>query len=323
LPQAWRTALPEELYPTSYVVERTLAYLDDHARSANDKPFFVQCSFPDPHHPFTPPGRYWDMYKPSDMELPAAFHIGNRPLPPHAAALRAARDNGTRIADSQPAFAVNERETREAIALTYGMIAMIDDGIAKILKRLGELGLDQNTVVVFTSDHGDLMGDHQLMLKGNYAYNGLIRVPFIWAEPDGARAGTRTSALAGTLDIAATMLDRARIAPYNGMQGMSALPAMDGGAGHDGILNEYGSQRPLHGTTGEMAMRTLIDQRHRITYYRGVPWGELYDLASDPLEMNNLWDDPAAATVKRDMTERLIHKMMELADRSPLPNRSA
>jgi arylsulfatase A-like enzyme len=323
LPQAWRTALPEELYPTSYVVERTLAYLDDHARSANDKPFFVQCSFPDPHHPFTPPGRYWDMYKPSDMELPAAFHIGNRPLPPHAAALRAARDNGTRIADSQPAFAVNERETREAIALTYGMIAMIDDGIAKILKRLGELGLDQNTVVVFTSDHGDLMGDHQLMLKGNYAYNGLIRVPFIWAEPDGARAGTRTSALAGTLDIAATMLDRARIAPYNGMQGMSALPAMDGGAGHDGILIEYGSQRPLHGTTGEMAMRTLIDQRHRITYYRGVPWGELYDLASDPLEMNNLWDDPAAATVKRDMTERLIHKMMELADRSPLPNRSA
>ena len=57
------------------------------------------------------------------------------------------------------------------------------------------------------------MGDHQLMLKGNYAYQGLIRVPFIWAEPDGARAGTRTDALAGTLDIAATMLDRARSRP--------------------------------------------------------------------------------------------------------------
>ncbi len=170
MPQAWRTALPEELYPTSYVVERTLAYLDGHARNGSDKPFFVQCSFPDPHHPFTPPGRYWDMFKPSDMELPAAFHVGNRPLPPHAAALHAARDNGTRVADSQPAFAVTERETREAIALTYGMIAMIDDGVAKILKRLDELGLAKNTVVVFTSDHGDLMGDHQLMLKGNYAY---------------------------------------------------------------------------------------------------------------------------------------------------------
>ncbi len=245
LPQAWRTALPEELYPTSYVVERTLAWLDGFAQRKDDAPFFLQCSFPDPHHPFTPPGRYWDMYKPADMTLPASFRIGNRPQPPHVAALQAARDAGTRIGNTQAAFAVNERETLEAIALTYGMITMIDDGIAKVLKRLDELGLAKDTVVIFTSDHGDLMGDHQLMLKGAFAYEGLTRVPFIWAEPDGARAGTRTGALAGTLDIAATMLDRARIAPYNGIQGKSVLPMMDGDAGHDGILIEYGSQRPL------------------------------------------------------------------------------
>jgi arylsulfatase A-like enzyme len=323
LPQAWRTALPEELYPTSYVVERTLAWLDDFARRDDNAPFFLQCSFPDPHHPFTPPGRYWDMYKPGEVALPAAFAVGNRPLPPHAAALHAARDNGTRIADSQPAFAVTERETREAIALTYGMIAMIDDGIAKVLKRLADLGLAKDTIVVFTSDHGDLMGDHQLMLKGNYAYQGLIRVPFIWAEPDGSGGGKHTGALAGTLDIAATILDRVKVAPYNGIQGKSALPAMNGGDGHDGILIEYGSQRPLFGTSGEMSMRTLVDQRWRITYYRGVPWGELYDLANDPLEMDNLWDDPAAANAKRELTERLVHKMMELAERSPLPTRSA
>jgi arylsulfatase A-like enzyme len=325
LPQAWRTRLPEELYPTSYVVDRTIAYLEDHARRGDGKPFFVQCSFPDPHHPFTPPGRYWDMYKADDMELPPTFHIGNRPQPPHVAALHAARDNGTRNADAQAAFAVTERETREAIALTYGMIAMIDDGVARILKRLEETGLAANTIVVFTSDHGDLMGDHQLMLKGNFAYEGLIRVPFIWAEPDGARAGTRTGALAGTLDIAATVLDRARIAPYNGIQGKSALPAIGGAtdAGHDSILIEYGSQRPLFGTKGEMAMRTLVDQRWRITYYRGVPWGELFDRNNDPNEMDNLWDDPAAAGAKRELTERLVHKMMELAERSPLPTRSA
>src|SRR5262245_11974068 len=323
LPQAWRTALPEELYPTSYVVERTLAWLDSFAKRKTGAPFFLQCSFPDPHHPFTPPGRYWDMYRPADMTLPDSFRIGNRPQPPHVAALIAARDNGTRVANTQAAFAVNERETLEAIALTHGMITMIDDGIAKVLKRLDELGLAKDTVVIFTSDHGDLMGDHQLMLKGAFAYEGLTRVPFIWAEPDGARGATRTDALAGTLDIAATMLDRARIGPYNGIQGMSVLPMMDGAAGHDGILIEYGSQRPLHGTTGEMAMRTLVDRRYRITYYRGVPWGEFYDLENDPLELDNLWDDPAAASAKQAMTERLLHKMMELAERSPLPTRTA
>jgi arylsulfatase A-like enzyme len=203
---------------------------------------------------------------------------------------------------------------------------MIDDGIARVLKRLDELGLAKDTVVIFTSDHGDLMGDHQLMLKGAFAYEGLTRVPFIWAEPDGAHAGTRSDALFGTLDIAATTLDRARIAPYNGIQGKSVLPAMNGGgagAGHDGILIEYGSQRALHGTTGEMTMRTLVDRRYRITYYRDVPWGEFYDLENDPLETENLWDDPAAASTKRDMTERLIHKMMDMAERSPRPTRSA
>src|SRR6185295_20172395 len=112
------------------------------------------------------------------------------------------------------AFAVTEQEAREAIALTYGMIAMIDDGMARILDRLDELGLAQNTVVVFTSDHGDLMGDHQLMLKGAYAYQGLIRVPFIWVEPTGARKASRNDELFGTLDIAATVLDRARLVPY-------------------------------------------------------------------------------------------------------------
>jgi arylsulfatase A-like enzyme len=327
LPQAWRTSLPEELYPTSYVVERTLAYLDDYARTPQAEPFFVQCSFPDPHHPFTPPGRYWDLYKPEDMELPPSFKLGNRKLPPHAAALLAARDDGTRKADTPGAFAVTEQEAREAIALTYGMIAMIDDGVAKILKRLDDLGLAENTVVVFTSDHGDLMGDHQLMLKGAYAYQGLIRVPFIWLEPDGARApaGTRTDALTGTLDIAKTFLDRARLAPFNGMQGKSLLPAIAGeqDAGHDDVLIEYGSQRPVPALPPELSMRTLVDARWRLTLYRGVPWGELYDLEADPHELHNLWDEPASAPTKLVLTERLVQSMMEHAERSPRPTHTA
>jgi arylsulfatase A-like enzyme len=325
LPQAWRTSLPEELYPTAYVVERTTAYLDDFAKRRDGAPFMLQCSFPDPHHPFTPPGHYWDLYKPQDMELPASFRIGNRQMPPHVAHLIAARHNGTRKANTPNAFAVDEQETREALALTFGMIAMIDDGMAKILRRLAELGLAENTVIVFTSDHGDLMGDHQLMLKGAFAYYGLIRVPFIWVEPTGERAGTRSPSLFGTLDIASTFLDRARLAPYNGIQGKSLLPAVAGDerAGHDGVLIEYGSQRPVDGLPDQMTMRTLVDDRWRITLYRGVPWGELYDLAADPHELHNLWDEPAHAADKLALTERLAQKMMALAERSPRPTHTA
>ena len=271
LPQAWRTRLPEDLYPTAYVVERTLAYLDTHAQRGNGAPFFIQCSFPDPHHPFTPPGRYWDMYKPADVALPDTFRIGNWPQPPHVAALHAARDAGTRIADTQAAFAVTEREAREAIALTYGMISMIDDGIAKVLKRLDELGLANNTVIVFTSDHGDLMGDHQLMLKGTFAYQGLIRVPFIWVEPGGsvprARMHSRyarccrdhaRSRQAGTLQRAAgpehAASDRERHRRPRRHPDRIWLAA------------------PAHRRARQMSMRTLVNGRWRITYYRGVPW---------------------------------------------------
>src|SRR4029077_17254860 len=105
----------------------------------------------------------------------------------------------------------------------------------------------------------------QLMLKGAYAYHGLIRVPFIWAEPavgsivgaQPANAGKRSDALFGTLDIAATFLDRARLAPYNGLQGGSLLPALSGSAGHDGVLIEYSNQRRVAGLPYQMSMRTL------------------------------------------------------------------
>jgi arylsulfatase A-like enzyme len=207
------------------------------------------------------------------------------------------------------------------------MIAMIDDGMTKILKRLTEVGLADNTVIVFTSDHGDLMGDHQLMLKGAYAYQGLIRVPFIWVEPDmsAAPAGSRTPALSSTLDIAASFLDRARLAPYNGLQGKSLLSAVAGqdATGHDGILIEYGSQRPVAALPPEFTMRTLVDRRWRITLYRGVPWGELYDLEADPHELHNLWDEPESASAKLELTKRLAQKKMELAERSPRPTHTA
>ncbi len=318
-PQAYRTAIPEEFYPTSYVKAKTIDYLNHHAGAADDRPFFLMASFPDPHHPFTPPGRYWDLYNPADMELPASFDYGNREPPPHVRWAREARQSGKATVTSQNAFAALEQEIREARALTCGMIAMIDDAIGDILAKLKATGLDENTIVVFTSDHGDFLGDHGLMLKGPAHFEAITRVPFIWSEP-GATAHT-TQALASTVDIARTIMDRARIEPYNGIQGRSLLRTI---AGEDdpgrveSVIVEDDQQRTYFGYDSPPRIRSIITESHRLTVSRGNTWGELYDLRNDPDEMENLFDHPAHASIRAEMFERLAYQQMELVDTSPM-----
>jgi arylsulfatase A-like enzyme len=321
-PQAIRTAIPEELYPTSYIAQKACAWLDGYALTQRRDPFFLMVSFPDPHHPFTPPGRYWSMYRPDDMQLPPSFFHGNRPLARSAAWALARRESGKADTAGQAAFAVNEREAREAIALSCGMIAMIDDAIGRVLASLAASEMTNDTIVIFTTDHGDYLGDHRLLLKGPAHFEGITHVPFIWAEP-GARLARRSDVLGGTLDIAPTILDRARIQPYNGIQGMSLLPAIDGHAlasTRDCMVIEDDQQRPTLGFTSPPRLRSLITARYRMTIAAGDPYGELYDRQNDPHEMDNLFDDPAHRALRGELFERLAYREMDLADRSPLPS---
>ncbi|MDP6175042.1 MAG: sulfatase-like hydrolase/transferase, partial [Rhodospirillales bacterium] len=324
-PQARRTAIPEELYTTSYVGEMTNQFLERHAAQGDDQPFFAMMSFPDPHHPFTPPGKYWDMYKPEDMVLPNSFKLVNREPPPHVAWARQMREEGKAEVNSQSAFAIDEREAREAMALTLGSITMIDDTIGRTLKRLEELGMADDTVVIFTTDHGDYLGDHRLLLKGPLPFQGLVRVPFIWADTKSNAKPGSCGALAGTLDIGATILDRAGLEPYNGMQGRSLLGLAAGETEkvHDSILIEDDQQRTYLGFKGPVRLHTLVTQGWRITLYHDEDWGEMYDLANDPDEMENLWDEAEHQGTKLELMELLARRQMELIDRSPLPTAMA
>jgi len=201
------------------------------------------------------------------------------------------------------------------------MITMIDDAIGRVLAALSALGLADDTVVIFTTDHGDYLGDHRLLLKGPAHYESITHVPFIWAEP-GGRAAARSDALAGTLDIAATILDRAKIEPYNGVQGISLLPLIQASGerlARDSILIEDEQQRAAFGLPAGARLRTLVTRRWRMTIQHGDPYGELYDLQTDPHELDNLFDDPAHRGVRAELMEKLAYRQMELADRSPLP----
>ncbi len=314
--QAWRTQVPEQCSTTSWITNETIRRLRQSARDG--QPFFLQASFPDPHHPFAPPGRFWGMYQPEDVDLPSSFHASDNP-PPHVAWLRAELHAGKAIRHTPAAFACDEREAREAIALNYGSIAHIDESVGRLLAELKSLGLADNTVVIFTSDHGDFLGDHQLLLKGPLHYASLIRTPFIWADPADPQA-RRSDALCSTIDIAPSILARAGVVGFNGIQG-KVMPCVPGAAQppRGAVLLEEEVQRVLFGFASPPRLRTLVTSRWRLTVYANANWGELYDLKSDPDELRNLWDSGIHGDQRSELMTELVREMTRHGDTSPYP----
>ncbi len=311
-PQAFRTPLPEDLYPSAYIGTRTVEYL---ARQTPDRPFLAYVSFPDPHHPFNPPGKYWDLYDPTDFPLDLPFEANQTPNPV-ISALRDRFNAGTQVTDRQEAFMAPGRQLQEAMALSAGMMTMIDDQVGRIVAALKENGQWDNTVVIFNSDHGDFMGAFSMLLKGPYVHHSTYRVPFIWRDP--ALAGGDTDdALCSSIDIAPTLLARAGVAGYHGVQGRDIRAA----GRREQLLIEFEDNafpKP-HFPDAPANSRTVLTDRHRLTVYHGRDWGELFDLHTDPDETRNLWNDPAAAGLRSEMLARLAQSLIGAVNTSPFP----
>lgn len=322
-PQAWRTSMPEELYPTTYIAQTTMEFIDHHIDQRPDDPFFVHCSFTDPHHPFTPPGKYFDMYKPEEMPLPASFYTRDKNEPEMLKRLRQEYENGTRAKDGPLPFCVDEDETKQILALTYGMITMVDDAVAKLVKHLQEKDLLDNTVLIFTSDHGDFMGDHGLMLKHGLHYDGVLRVPFIWTDPD-----TKTPQISdvegSSIDIGTSILSRAGLAPNNGNQGQDIIKLAEKGYtdkadtnSRFGIFIEEDELGDHLGTSEGLRTRTFINANWRLTIWQGMPGGQLYNRNEDPNETHNLWDDANSQAQRAKLMELMLREMIRLGDTAP------
>jgi arylsulfatase A-like enzyme len=259
------------------------------------------------------------MYDPDTIDLPASYY---NPAPqPTTAYIQARTAAGEINRNAILPFAASERETREIIALTYGMIAMVDDCVGRVLAKLQDLGLTEDTVILFTSDHGDFMGEHGIMLKGPLHYQGLVKVPFIWTDPKDRLEGIRQGALTGTIDIARTVLARAGLAPFNGMQGHDLGPLMHGeiDALRDGMMVEQDAQRPNFHFDRPIRARTYVTKRWRLSRYMGSDFGELYDLENDRAEMQNLWDDPDHGAIKSELLADMVMAMIENQETSPRP----
>jgi arylsulfatase A-like enzyme len=293
--QTWRNQLPEEDHPTTWIADRAVDWL-----RRVDGPFFAWVSFPDPHHPFDPPAPWFDRFRPDDMiaVLPKP-HPGELERKPafHQQWSRGFR--GTPYEWANPGWATfTDQERLAVLAGYYGMIAQLDHAVGRLLDALEARGMARDTLVVFTADHGDFMGDHQLMLKGPIHYEALIRVPLIVRGPGFAK-GAVVADPVGTIDVAPTVLAACGLPVPADVEGRPL-----GVESRGWTLTEDDIMR------GTLAFRTLTTRRHRLTRNEHDPNdGELYDLAEDPGELVNRWSDPGMRSVRTDLLALLDRVM--------------
>lgn len=308
--QIYEPPYDPDLHSTTFVAERAIAFIEESAAAA--EPWLAWASFPDPHHPMTPPGEWFDRYSPADMELPASI---DDPMEHSFAHLRHIKSI---TADQQRGWvgvmgAGDHDMVREAIAATYGMIEFIDDGVGRIVGAIERLGQLDNTIVVFTSDHGDMMGDHGLMLKGFIPYRGTLQVPFVIADP--RRSASRTTSLAGSIDIGSTLTDLCGVAPHDGVQGRSLVPILEDPAAtvRDHVLIEDDLRDGLAGRRRlPTRIRTVVSEEG--WKYTRNNRGEtmLFDLGADAAELDELSHLDAAATAHANAV--LADAMMNASD---------
>lgn len=318
---AWHNALPEELHYNTWVADRCIDFLQNWEA---EQPFFCWCSFPDPHHPYCPPEPWASLVDPADVVLPTRREGELDDLPPfYRRSFETAQQLSGRGAPTQ----MSDDALREILALTYGMIAHVDHHIGRVLGELERLGLRDDTVVAFLSDHGDMMGDHWMINKGPFHFDGLLRMPFIWSWPGHFPAGVTCEDLVSYLDFAPTILDLAGVPVPEGevpgrVEATAQLPAWPGQSFAAQLQGLPG--RPQESVVAEndedylaLRLRTLITRRYQLTAYPGEDYGELFDLEQDPGQLHNLWRDPAHAWVKQDLLVQLMERLVMTDNRLP------
>lgn len=299
--------LPEEFHHTHWVGERTVANME---RSLQEgKPFFLWASFFDPHPPYAVPEPWASMYDIEDMQ-PGQFTPGEFDLmPPHFGKTQEQnpdysmyREEGGHALHGFHSHLHTDEELRRSMACYYGMISLIDQEIGRILDALDRLGIAENTLVLFSTDHGHFMGQHGLIAKGAFHYEDMLRIPMIVRHPGRVPAGHVSNALQCQVDWPVTFLRAAGLPVPGLMQGLDQLPvwAGDESTGRGWVLAEN-----RHNPT-TVHLRTLVTSRHKITVYRDADYGELFDLQADPGELHNRWADPAYADVKAQLLLRFV-----------------
>ncbi|PYI50779.1 sulfatase family protein [Paenibacillus flagellatus] len=311
-----RWSLPEKYHYNAWIAERTNAYME-RCRDEGE-PFFVWASFPDPHPPYLVPEPWDAMYDPDALTQPALTPGEHEANPPHFGMTQlpnpdfaAYQETGLGV-HGLHSHLIPEAKQRRNMAVYYGMVSMLDRYVGRILDKLDALGLTDETIVVFTTDHGHLFGQHGLQFKGAFHYEDLLKLPFLVRYPGVVPAGAVSAAMQSLVDLAPTLLGFAGRPAPRGMTGVDQRLVWAGrqSAARDHIVCEHRNEPTA------MHVRTYVDARYKLTVYYHRTYGELFDLAADPGEIRNAWDDPDYRGIK---SELLLKFLWAELGKEPMP----
>ncbi|MGC9347743.1 MAG: sulfatase family protein [Anaerolineae bacterium] len=278
---AMTSDLDEEHHSTTWIAERAMETLESWGTGDDAGGHLLMAGFIKPHHPFDPPAPWDEMYDPDALTL----------LPGWLEA-PTARDV-ERSAGYFPHVDHTEAKVRRAMAYYYATISQIDYHVGRMIDLLKERGLYDNALVIYTGDHGEYIGFHHLVLKGNYMYDPLVKVPLIIKYPGQARAGEVTDAMVNNIDVAPTLLATAGCSIPDTMEGRDLT---DPEAGRSAVFAE--------GWAGAEYMVRTTD--HKLLLCRNPALSQFFDLRRDPLELDNRILDPTYASVIAELQDRLL-----------------
>ena len=313
--------MPAETSNPGWTAQRAIDFARANAQA--ERPWFFYCSIDAPHNPFDPPREFLEPYLKRLDEIPLPRYtpgeLDNKPAFQHSD--RTGAWGGTN-SGYYAAEKMTDRDHRLIRAAYWALIDHIDYEIGRIITALRETGQLDNTLVLFMSDHGEMLGDHGIYFQGAYFYDEMIRVPLVFGGLNRLKPGVNSNALVELVDIVPTLLDAAGVARYPGIQGRSLWPMLTGQAApdhhRDDIYSEYYQAIPTgYKQFGQAHLTGLRSDRHLLTVVHGRDEGELYDLAIDPTQTVNRWADPQFQTVKVQLLKRLCDRMAETID--PLP----
>lgn len=298
---AFEWELPEDMHADMFVGGLATWWLETKPRLS--QPLFLQIGFPGPHPPYDPIPRYAAPYMNRDLPLP---EVTPEDLEGQPAVFKAMRQHNAEVDHDSIVHLLNPtpEQLHRQRAYYFANVSMIDEQIGAILKTLDRCGYLDNAVVIFTSDHGDALGEHGHSQKWTM-YDVVTRVPaLIWA-PDRVRAGGCVDALCQMMDLGPTILEFADLPIPESMEAISLMPALrsespdaPGWQGRPYVFSEHGRDGILRGTDFMTMVRSAD---WKLVHFVDHDEGQLFNLAEDPQERRNLWHDASAAAQKEEL----------------------